>query len=95
MELLSIFSMSSAERLNLVEWGGWILAALGAIKMVIWIAGEVKPGLYDKVQSPTMKKLFTGGGNRLIFGLGGFFTVLLGLVFVFIARALGRLNLPG
>ena len=74
----------------LVEWGGWILFALGVIKMLIWLTGEFHPTGYQNIKSDTMRKILTGGLNRLIFGLGGFLTAVFGAVFVVLARVLAR-----
>jgi|GEM_PF-1561676 len=57
---------------------GWMLVGLGAIKLVIWLIGECKPSLYRNVKDGWLRKSLTGGGNRLIFGLLGFLTVLFG-----------------
>lgn len=68
--------------MRLVIVGGWALAFLGALKMVIYLVGEIAPGAYARIRSETFRKFLTGNGNRLLFGLGGFLTLLLGLVFV-------------
>ena len=68
--------------LKLVIVGGWSLAVLGAIKMGIYLIGELAPQAWSRVRSEWVRKFVLGKGNRLLFGLGGFVTVLLGLVFV-------------
>jgi hypothetical protein len=68
--------------LRLVIIGGWSLVALGAIKMVIYLIGELAPQAWSRVRSEWVRKFVLGKGNRLLFGLGGFVTVVLGLVFV-------------
>ena len=68
--------------LKLVIFGGWTLAILGAIKLVIYLVGEIAPQAWSRVRSEWVRKFVLGKGNRLLFGLGGFVTVLLGLVFV-------------
>lgn len=67
---------------KLIIGGGWLLAALGAIKMVIYAVGEFFPGAYSRIRSVGFRKVITGKGNRLIFGLGGILTLFLGLIFV-------------
>ena len=74
---------------KLVISGGWILAAMGAIKVVIYLVGELAPGVYSSIRSDAIRRFLTGKSNRLIFGLGGFLTFLLGLVFVFLGVLLG------
>ena len=77
---------------TLIMWLGWILFALGAFKMVIYLIGEVSPSAWGKIKSPTFKKLLTGTGNRLLFGLGGFLTALFGIGAVGIAILLRKLH---
>lgn len=67
---------------KLIIWGGGLLALLGALKLVIWAFGEFAPHVYARVQSDNIRDLLTGRMNRLVFGLGGLITVLLGLIFV-------------
>ena len=78
--------------LKLVVVGGWTLAAIGALKLVIYLIGEIAPGSYDRIRSETFRKFLTGKGNRLVFGLGGILTVFVGLVFVLLGRLLSRLD---
>ena len=68
--------------LRIVIIGGWSLVLLGAIKMVIYLIGEIAPGTWSRVRSEWIRRFVVGKGNRLLFGLGGFITVVLGLVFV-------------
>ena len=71
---------------------GLIMAGLGFLKMVFYLVGELKPQAWDKIKSPTIRKFLTGHGNRLLFGLGGFLTVLFGLAAVGIALLIRWLN---
>ena len=68
--------------LQIIIFGGWILIALGITKLLIWLMGEMFPGVYSKIQSHRARDFMTGLGNRLIFGGGGLVTVLLGWGFV-------------
>ena len=83
--------LDPAVSLKLVVIGGWLLAALGALKLLIYLVGEMSPGLYSRVRSEAVRRFLTGKGNRLLFGLGGFLTVLLGLFFVLGGMLLGGL----
>ena len=65
--------------LQLVKVLSWILIVLGVAKMVLYAIGEWIPSAYTKVKSETAKKFLTGSGNRFLFGLGGFITLLLGV----------------
>ncbi|MDF1752689.1 MAG: hypothetical protein P1U89_07955 [Verrucomicrobiales bacterium] len=76
---------------DIIMWLGWLMVALGLFKIVIYLIGELSPGVWEKIKSPTFRKLFTGQGNRLLFGLGGLFTVLFGLGSVGIAFLIRRL----
>ena len=77
--------------LKLVIIGGWALALLGALKLVVYLVGELAPGAYARIRSETFRRFVTGKGNRLLFGLGGFLTLLLGLVFVILGLIATRL----
>ena len=68
--------------LQLITVGGWVLIALGVTKLLIWLAGEMFPVVYSKIESQRARNFMTGTGNRLIFGCGGLVTVLLGWGFV-------------
>lgn len=76
----------------LVYWGGFFLAVLGGLKLVIFLIGEFRPGVYGRIKSEGLKKFLTGSGNRLVFGLLGFFTAGLGVVFMFAAKVLQALT---
>ena len=76
--------------LKIVIWGGWSLIILGAAKIILWIVGEVFPNAYRMLKSETTRKFMTGTGNRLLFGLGGFVTTLLGWGFAAIGHWLSR-----
>ena len=78
---------------RLIVWGGWILAGIGAVKVAIYLVGELFPGVYARLKSDGLRRFLTGTGNRLVFGLGGFLTVILGLVFVILGIFVGRLML--
>lgn len=71
--------------LRLIKVLSWALILLGIGKMAIYAVGECIPGAYAKIKSEQVRKFLTGKGNRLLFGLGGFITALLG----FIALGLG------
>jgi len=57
---------------------GWLLVAIGGLKIVFYLVGEIRPATWNKIKSPTVKKMLTGKINRLVFGLGGLITILLG-----------------
>lgn len=63
---------------RLIAVMSWLLIAIGAIKMGVWLLGEICPDAYKRFKSPGVRKFMTGNGNRLLFGLGGFLTALLG-----------------
>lgn len=84
--------LDPAVGLKLVIWGGWILAALGAFKVVVYLIGEIAPGAYARIRSESFRRFLTGTGNRLLFGLGGVLTLLLGLFFVAVGALLARLQ---
>ncbi|MDF1823826.1 MAG: hypothetical protein P1U68_04240 [Verrucomicrobiales bacterium] len=69
-----------ATSLQLIKLLSWALILLGIAKMVIYGIGECFPGAYAKIKSEQLRKFLTGKGNRLLFGLGGFITALLGLI---------------
>ena len=72
----------------LIEAASWLLIALGLLKVMIYIVGELLPGAYSKIKSEKARKFMTGNGNRLVFGLLGAFTVLLGVAFLSLGRFL-------
>jgi|688.fasta_scaffold881061_2 hypothetical protein len=74
--------------LKIVILGGWTLVFLGAIKMAIYLVGELAPQAWSRVRSEWVRKFVLGTGNRILFGLGGSATVLLGLVFVGLGKLL-------
>ncbi len=78
--------------LKLVIWGGWLLAAIGVLKVLIFFIGELVPGAYSRIKSESVRRFMTGNANRLIFGLLGGLTVLLGLIFVFLGVLLSRFS---
>ena len=71
---------------------GLIMAGLGFLKMIFYLVGELKPNAWAKIKSPSIRKFLTGNGNRLLFGLGGFITILFGLGAIGIALLIRRLN---
>lgn len=77
---------------RLVITGGWLLAALGILKLLIYGLGEIVPGIYRGIKSDAVRKFLTGNSNRLLFGVGGFVTALLGLVFVGLGMILRRFS---
>ncbi|HRQ88557.1 MAG TPA: hypothetical protein PLA50_07155 [Bacteroidia bacterium] len=78
--------------IKLIVVGGWCLAALGALKVVLYLVGEFVPNAYAWIKSEGLRRFLTGKGNRLLFGVGGAATVLLGLVFVGIGHGLRYLQ---
>lgn len=66
----------------------WLMIALGLFKMIVYIVGELIPGAYKAVKSEKVRKFLTGTGNRLLFGLGGFLTLVIGVVFLLLGRFL-------
>ena len=78
--------------LRIIKYGGWALVAIGLLKMTIWSVGEIAPGCYEKIKSAGVKKFMTGQGNRLLFGLGGLLTVLIGGFFILIGIFLTRIS---
>lgn len=77
--------------LTLVWWGGAVLAAIGGLKLAVYLVGAARPGLYDKIGSASVRRFFQGRGNGLVFGLGGMVTLAMGLFFMLAARGLMRL----
>ena len=63
---------------RLITVMSWLLIVIGALKMVIWVVGEIWPKAYTRFKSPAVRKFMTGNGNRLLFGLGGLLTALFG-----------------
>lgn len=78
--------------LMLITCGGWVLIALGLAKLLIWLVGELFPGIYSKFGSHRMRNFMTGLGNRLIFGCGGLVTALVGLGFVVLGKWLNEFS---
>ncbi|MDF1816575.1 MAG: hypothetical protein P1V20_30515 [Verrucomicrobiales bacterium] len=76
----------------IIIWLGWLMVALGVLKIVVYLIGEISPGAWDKIKSPTIKKLLTGKGNRLLFGLGGLVTVIFGFGAIGIALLIRYLH---
>ncbi len=66
----------------------WILIALGLLKFALFLVGEFFPKAFQNVKSPAVKKFLTGTGNRLLFGLGGFGTGLIGFLGLLAGRFL-------
>ena len=50
---------------RLILWGGWILAGIGAFKVLIYLIGELFPGAYRRIRSDGLRRFLTGTGNRL------------------------------
>ena len=73
---------------RLMEVMCWMLIALGLLKLIIYIVGELLPGAYRKIKSDKIRNFMTGKANRWLFGLGGFLTALLGALFLILARIL-------
>lgn len=76
---------------RLMVLGSWLLIAMGAAKLAIYLVGECLPQVYAKVQSVGFKRFLTGTGNRVVFGLLGLLTLLLGLVFLGLAYVVRHL----
>ena len=77
--------------IEFVWWGGVVLLVLGLIKLVVYAVGRYRPGLFEGIQSPTLKRFLSGKGNRMVFGLGGLVTVLAGGAFMLASRGLAWL----
>ena len=77
---------------RLIAVMSWLLIVIGLFKMVIWLVGEIWPDAYKRFKSPTVRRFMTGKGNRLLFGLGGFLTALLGAVCLALGSFLERLS---
>lgn len=73
---------------RLMEVMCWMLIALGLLKLIIYIVGELLPGAYGKIKSDKVRNFMTGKANRWLFGFGGFLTALLGALFLILARIL-------
>lgn len=65
--------------ITLIYWLSWIMVGLGALKLMIFAVGALKPSVYDVIKSDSFRKFFVGTGNRFIFGWLGFATLLFGL----------------
>lgn len=78
---------------RIIFWLGWLLIFLGVLKIALYLAGELKPSLWDKIKSPSLRRLLTGTGNRLLFGLGGLITALFGAGSIAIAVFIRHLDL--
>ncbi|MEX2581280.1 MAG: hypothetical protein WD342_19645 [Verrucomicrobiales bacterium] len=76
---------------KLIVWGGALLTLIGVLKLAIWAFGEFAPGTYSKIESEKVRSLFVGKTNRLVFGLGGLVTAVLGLIFVCLGILFERL----
>ena len=72
------FLIDPALAVRLISVLSWILIGLGLSKIVVFAIGEWMPGAYSKIRSEWFRKLCTGKGNRLLFGLGGLLTALIG-----------------
>ncbi|MDF1656081.1 MAG: hypothetical protein P1U58_00635, partial [Verrucomicrobiales bacterium] len=66
--------------LCLIKILSWILIVLGGAKMIIYVIGECLPSFYARIKSDSARRFLTGTGNRLLFGLGGFVTLLFGVI---------------
>lgn len=73
----------------------WILIILGLLKLVLFLVGEFFPNAFANVKSAAVKKFLTGTGNRLLFGLGGFATALIGFLGLLAGRFLEWFFLKG
>lgn len=72
--------------------GAWFLVLSGIVQVIVYLLGEFHPSLYVRIRSDSIRRLLTGMGNRLIFGLGGLVTLLLGLFFIVAGIGLGWLH---
>jgi len=75
--------------LFLIRIFSWILIGLGLLKLAFFVIGEVWPGAFSGIKSEAVRKFITGKGNRLLFGLGGFLTLVIGLGGLLAAWVLG------
>lgn len=76
---------------QIIFWLGWLMVAIGALKLSFYVIGEINPSAWSRIKSPSVRKIFTGTGNRLLFGLGGLLTVLFGLASVGVAILIRKL----
>ncbi len=67
---------------------GLILLAIGLFKLALYLIGELFPSAWARLKSKNLRTCLTGVWNRLIFGLGGFLTALLGGGVMWLARFL-------
>ena len=74
-----------------VWWGGFVLLVIGLLKLVIYAIGRYRSGWLEGISSPTLKRFLSGKGNRLVFGVGGWITVLAGGGFMLASRGLAWL----
>lgn len=82
--------MDPAFAKTFITIGSWLLIAMGLAKMMIYLIGELLPGVYSKIKSEKTRKFMTGTGNRIVFGLLGFVTVLIGAFFLLLGNILFR-----
>jgi hypothetical protein len=75
-------STSQSTQIAIVWWGGLVLVSIGLLKFAFYLAGAHRPGWFEKIQSPTLKRFLAGRSNRLVFGWGGFVTIVVGGFFM-------------
>lgn len=75
-------STSQAAQFAFVWWGGLVLVSIGVFKIVFYLIGAHRPGWFERIQSPTLRRFLAGRSNRLIFGWGGFITIVVGAFFM-------------
>lgn len=79
--------------LRLIRWLSWALVISGVGQIIIYIVGELFPGLYSRIRSEWIRKLFIGNGNRLVFGAGGVLTLILGGIFLGLAALIEAISI--
>lgn len=65
--------------LKLIKALSWVLILLSLAKLLLYAIGEWAPSVYSRIKSDAVKKVITGKGNRLLFGLGGILFLLFGI----------------
>lgn len=78
--------------LRLIRWLSWALVISGIGQIIIYIVGELFPGVYSRIRSEWIRKLFIGNGNRLVFGAGGLLTLILGGIFLGLAALIEAIS---
>ena len=84
--------------LPLIKWLSIISVVLGVFHLVVYIIGEFSPGAYKRISSDGFRKILVGTGNRLMWGCGGLFMLVVGIIGfggLWLIKLLERLNNGG